>query len=45
MLVNTDEGDTFTLAELRGWLEEAGFDRIETLDAPAPSPLIIAGRS
>lgn len=42
MLVNTEEGDTFTLSELRAWLEEAGFKSVETLEAPAPSPLIVA---
>jgi len=42
MLVNTEEGDTFTLSELRTWLKEAGFKTVETLEAPGPSPLIIA---
>ncbi len=42
MLVNTEEGDTFTLSELRTWLTEAGFKSVETLEAPAPSPLIVA---
>ncbi len=42
MLVNTEEGDTFTLSELRTWLAEAGFKSVETLEAPAPSPLIVA---
>lgn len=36
------EGDTFTLSELRTWLEAAGFQSVETLEAPAPSPLIVA---
>lgn len=42
MLVNTEAGDTYTLAELRGWLRESGFDTVETLTVPAPSPLILA---
>jgi ubiquinone/menaquinone biosynthesis C-methylase UbiE len=42
MLVNTEDGDTFTLSELRTWLKEAGFKTVETLEAPAPSPLIVA---
>jgi ubiquinone/menaquinone biosynthesis C-methylase UbiE len=42
MLVNTDEGDTFTFPEIRRWLEEAGFTDARTLDAPGPSPLILA---
>jgi ubiquinone/menaquinone biosynthesis C-methylase UbiE len=42
MLVNTDEGDTFTLAEVRSWLQEVGFKDVRTVDAPGPSPLILA---
>lgn len=41
MLVNTQEGDTFTPSELSQWLREAGFGEVEMMDAPAPSPLII----
>lgn len=42
MLVNTDDGDTFTVPEISGWLKEAGFSEIRTLDGPGPSPLILA---
>lgn len=42
MLVNTDEGDTFTFAEISAWLQEAGFVNVRQLEAPAPSPLILA---
>jgi len=42
MLVNTDAGDTFTMAEITRWLTEAGFKDVRTLDAPGPSPLILA---
>jgi ubiquinone/menaquinone biosynthesis C-methylase UbiE len=42
MLVITDGGGTFTLAEFRSWLSEAGFVDIRTLAVPAPSPLILA---
>jgi len=42
MLVNTEAGDTYTLAELTGWLEEAGFEAVETLNVPAPSPMVLA---
>jgi ubiquinone/menaquinone biosynthesis C-methylase UbiE len=42
MLVNTEEGNTFTFAEYRQWLETAGFHAVQMLDAPAPSPLIVA---
>jgi ubiquinone/menaquinone biosynthesis C-methylase UbiE len=44
MLVNTTEGDTFTFAEYRRWLEEAGFRDVRPLPVPAPSPLILATR-
>jgi precorrin-6B methylase 2 len=42
MLVNSDEGDTFTFGEMSSWLGEAGFKEVRTLDAPGPSPLILA---
>jgi ubiquinone/menaquinone biosynthesis C-methylase UbiE len=42
MLVNTDEGDVFTLTQVRSWLTEVGFKNVRTLEAPAPSPLILA---
>ena len=45
MLVNTDQGDTFSLATISGWLSEAGFKDVRTLPAPGPSPLILATRS
>jgi ubiquinone/menaquinone biosynthesis C-methylase UbiE len=41
MLVNTEFGDTYTLAEYRTWLTEAGFTRVETADIQLHSPLII----
>ncbi|HEX5324133.1 MAG TPA: methyltransferase, partial [Capsulimonadaceae bacterium] len=42
MLVNTEKGDTYTFGELSQWLREAGFTDCRTLDAPGPSPLILA---
>jgi ubiquinone/menaquinone biosynthesis C-methylase UbiE len=45
MLVNTDAGDTFTLAEYRQWLKNAGFRTVETWDVPAPSPIIVATKA
>jgi 2-polyprenyl-3-methyl-5-hydroxy-6-metoxy-1,4-benzoquinol methylase len=42
MLVHTDTGDTFTLAEMTRWLKDAGFTNVRTLDTPTPSPLILA---
>ena len=42
MLVNTDEGDTWSFDEIAGWLREAGFRDPRTIEAPGPSPLILA---
>jgi ubiquinone/menaquinone biosynthesis C-methylase UbiE len=42
MLVNTKEGNTFSFNEIKSWLEEAGFKNARTLEAPGPSPLILA---
>jgi hypothetical protein len=42
MLVNTDCGDTYSFEEIQGWLSEAGFINSHTLEAPGPSPLILA---
>jgi SAM-dependent methyltransferase len=44
MLVNTDEGDTFTYSEMSGWLREAGFGNVRQLKTPGPSPLILADK-
>jgi len=45
MLVQTPEGDTYTLAEYTSWLREAGFGATETADIGSHSPAIIATRS
>ena len=42
MLVNTDNGDTFSFEEISAWLAESGFAHARTLDAPGPSPLVLA---
>jgi hypothetical protein len=42
MLVNTDDGDTFTFNEMSGWLKEAGFTNPRLLDVPSVSPLVLA---
>jgi 2-polyprenyl-3-methyl-5-hydroxy-6-metoxy-1,4-benzoquinol methylase len=42
MLIHTPEGNTFTLSEYTSWLKEAGFKRVETIDIPATSPLMVA---
>jgi len=44
MLVNTTAGNTYSLAEIRSWLQEAGFTNVRQLDAPGPSPLVLADR-
>jgi 3-hydroxy-5-methyl-1-naphthoate 3-O-methyltransferase len=44
MLLNTEAGDTFTFAEISGWLREAGFADPRLLEAPAPSPLVLASK-
>jgi 3-hydroxy-5-methyl-1-naphthoate 3-O-methyltransferase len=42
MFVATPEGGVYTMGEYRAWLKEAGFKRVTTLAANAPSPLILA---
>ena len=42
MLINTQEGNTWSFEEIGAWLEEVGFKNIRTLPAPGPSPLILA---
>lgn len=42
MLINTEAGGTYTLAEYTDWLRDAGFARVETADIGSHSPLIIA---
>jgi hypothetical protein len=41
MLVNTTEGNCYTLGEYTAWLNEAGFARIQTADIGSHSPLVI----
>lgn len=42
MLVNTDAGNTYSFEEIGAWLAEAGFVNARLLEAPGPSPLILA---
>jgi SAM-dependent methyltransferase len=42
MLVNTEDGDTFSFEEISEWLRAAGFIDTRRLDAPGPSPLVLA---
>ena len=42
MLVNTDEGDTYSFEEISGWLRDAGFEKARTVDSPGPSPIFFS---
>jgi SAM-dependent methyltransferase len=42
MLVNTDDGSTWSFEEISEWLLAAGFTNPRQLDCPGPSPLILA---
>jgi ubiquinone/menaquinone biosynthesis C-methylase UbiE len=42
MLVNTDQGNTFSFEEISAWLTEAGFVNPRTVEVRGPSPLILA---
>ena len=44
MLVHTTAGNTYSYAEIRAWLQEAGFTNARQMDAPGPSPLVLADR-
>lgn len=42
MLVNTDDGSTWSFEEISEWLAAAGFINARLLDSPGPSPIILA---
>jgi SAM-dependent methyltransferase len=42
MFVNTTEGDTYSFEEISEWLTEGGFVNARLLEAPGPSPLVLA---
>jgi ubiquinone/menaquinone biosynthesis C-methylase UbiE len=44
MLVQSEEGDTFSFGEIRGWLKDAGFENARLLENPGPSPVILANK-
>jgi ubiquinone/menaquinone biosynthesis C-methylase UbiE len=41
MLVNSEQGDTYTFAELQQWLRQAGFQRVEATEIGSHSPMIV----
>lgn len=45
MLVNTDDGSTWSFEEISEWLLAAGFINPRLLDCPGPSPLILATKA
>ncbi|MEE9457577.1 MAG: methyltransferase, partial [bacterium] len=42
MLVNTEAGDTYTEAEIRGWMEAAGLTAVERIDTDFETTLTIS---
>lgn len=42
MLLQTEEGNVFTLREYRSWLKDAGFRKVTTLPVPPPATVILA---
>ena len=42
MLVNTERGDTFSFNEIGSWLQDSGFKNVRKVEAPGPSPLVLA---
>jgi 3-hydroxy-5-methyl-1-naphthoate 3-O-methyltransferase len=44
MLLHTEHGNTYTFPEISGWLKTAGFEHVRQLEAPSPSPLIVASK-
>ena len=45
MLVNTEEGGTYTLTEYSHWLDEAGFAQVDTADFGWHSPLVVGTKA
>jgi ubiquinone/menaquinone biosynthesis C-methylase UbiE len=45
MIVSTEAGNTYSFEEISSWLRETGFQNVRQLEAPAPSPLILADKS
>jgi len=45
MLVNTDDGDTFSFEEISQWLAEAGFTNPRKIEPGGPASVIVAQRA
>lgn len=45
MLLNTEQGGTYTLGEYTEWLEAAGFTKVTSLPIESHSPMIVATRA
>jgi 3-hydroxy-5-methyl-1-naphthoate 3-O-methyltransferase len=45
MLLNTEEGDTFSFEEIASWLGEAGFVEPRRIDPGGPASLVLARKS
>lgn len=45
MLLHTEQGNVYTMAEYRRWLNEAGFPEVTSIDAGGISPMIVARRT
>jgi len=41
MLINTDDGDTFTIREYGTWAKEAGFRDCRRIDVPGPADVLL----
>jgi SAM-dependent methyltransferase len=44
MLLQTEEGNVFTLREYRSWLKAGGFGKVTTIPVPPPSTVILAAK-
>ena len=44
MLLQTEEGNVFTLREYRNWLKDAGFRKVTTIPVMPPSTVILAAK-
>jgi ubiquinone/menaquinone biosynthesis C-methylase UbiE len=42
MLLQTEEGNVYTMHEYRAWLKAAGFGKVTTIPVPPPSTVILA---